>query len=337
MQSAAHSISAAPVCTPDPRTSSQRLAQSLRDRAWTTVGVSPAEVEKLRREHAQLRANGPDAALQSARQILDIRARRRLMQAIAAAYGRMHHAEKESFLWMGFAAIAVNDGVIPTTDLALSAARLLNAAAEKAAGLGVRVAGLAEDGIKAAFEANFAIFDDLYWVHLAYLEGGLLRLRALYRDGALARDLLDGFTLIDSGRQEPDPCAAERLSIAGNLLLFQHEQRVSVTPVFGKYRRALRAATGLGLISLPNRELRMSCERLGRSAAFVTQLRGPDYGPFAARWEWLKDCGWEALLSLRSDERRGRPILTREVHRAISGQPEGALGHMRRLLASLSA
>jgi hypothetical protein len=151
--------------------------------------------------------------------------------------------------------------VIPTTELALSAARLLTAAAETTAGLGLRVAALAEDGIKAAFEANFAIFDDLYWVHLAYFEGGLLRLRALYRDSALARDLLDGFTLIDGGRQEPDSCAAERLIIAGNLLLFQPEQQMSVTPVFAKYRRALCAATDLSLISLPNRELWMRCER----------------------------------------------------------------------------
>ena len=51
---------------------------------------------------------------------------------------------------------------------------------------------------------NNAIFDDIFWVHLAYAsaDDGIERLRALLRAGAATtRPVLAGFEAIDRGRR----------------------------------------------------------------------------------------------------------------------------------------
>lgn len=326
MLTAADSISLVPVAAELAPTSDShfhKLAQTLKARAWADVGVDGAQLALLMREHEALRANQDGLPLQRAAAVLDLAARRQLMRRIATAYARLHLRAPKLYLWLGFAAIAVNDGVLPTAELAIATARLAHAMPRP---ISRRVAGLAEDGVKAAFQVNFAIFADLYWVHRAYLEGGLLWLRGLYRCGALSRELFDAFATLDRGRQE----GAAALIDEGNCLLFRHEQAVSVTPVFHTYRRALSASTVLGCITLPNRELKACCQRLTLRASFG---RTGSYGPFAARWQWLAGCGWTAFANLSQE----RPTtLRREVERALWGRPEGALGQLRRLAATVS-
>lgn len=260
------------------------LAPEYQRRAFADVGLSTWDAERLAGEHGCLSPSG------TARDVLDVAERQRLMRAIAAAYASMYLRVPEKFLWMGFAAIAVHDGVRPATDLATRAAPWL---------------GVASDAARAAFETNFAIFADLYWVHLAYLDGGLEALEALQREGALASSLHEGLRLIDGGR-----------AIEGNRLLLRHEQEHSVTPVFTKYHRALAFATHLGLIAVPNRRLRRGCEAMGWSPRWAED---ESYGPFAARWRWVERASWEPFVTLH---RRDRGALHREVWRAVTGAPE---------------
>ncbi len=86
-------------------------------------------------------------------------------------------------------------------------------------------------------ETNNAIFDDIFWVHLAYAtaDDGIDRLRALLRADRHYAPVLAGFEAIDRGRRalEAGPEArqtAEDLIWDGNVQLLEHEQRALVQP-----------------------------------------------------------------------------------------------------------
>ena len=94
-------------------------------------------------------------------------------------------------------------------------------------------------------ETNNAIFDDILWVHLAYLseEDGVERVRALLGGQAGYATVLSGFEAIDRGRRVLDDesssvearLAAEQLIWEGNVQLLEHEQRALVQPHFTNY------------------------------------------------------------------------------------------------------
>ena len=89
-------------------------------------------------------------------------------------------------------------------------------------------------------ETNNAIFDDIFWVHLAYVtaEDGIERLRALLRADPHYASVLAGFEAIDRGRRVLEDGsataearrAAEDLVWKGNVELLEHEQRALVQP-----------------------------------------------------------------------------------------------------------
>lgn len=87
---------------------------------------------------------------------------------------------------------------------------------------------------------NNAIFDDIFWVHLAYVsaDDGIGRLRALLSPEPHYAPVLAGFEAIDRGRQalEDETASAEVRGTAlglvwsGNVQLLEHEQRALVQP-----------------------------------------------------------------------------------------------------------
>jgi hypothetical protein len=89
-------------------------------------------------------------------------------------------------------------------------------------------------------ETNNAIFDDIFWVHLAYAsaDDGIERLRALLRAERHYAPVLAGFETIDQGRRvlEDGTASAEARGTAeeliwkGNIQLLEHEQRALVQP-----------------------------------------------------------------------------------------------------------
>jgi hypothetical protein len=85
-------------------------------------------------------------------------------------------------------------------------------------------------------ETNNAIFDDIFWAHLAYgtAEDGIECLRALMGAEAHYAGVLSGFEAIDQGRRllqdEPGSTEAVELIWKGNVLLLEHEQRALVQP-----------------------------------------------------------------------------------------------------------
>ncbi len=89
-------------------------------------------------------------------------------------------------------------------------------------------------------ETNNAIFDDIFWVHLAYgtADDGIERLRALLGAEPHYAAVLSGFESIDRGRRVVEDGtasaearrAAEDLIWDGNVQLLEHEQRALVQP-----------------------------------------------------------------------------------------------------------
>ena len=103
---------------------------------------------------------------------------------------------------------------------------------------------------------NNAIYDDIFWVHLAYVtaEDGIERLRDLLRADRHYAPVLSGFEAIDRGRRmvtdrmasaEAQRRAAD-LIWSGNIRLLEHEQRVVVQPNFDRLSCASARLVSLG-------------------------------------------------------------------------------------------
>ncbi len=292
---------------PLPRTDAERY----RKRARAAIGLTSTDVRRFRAEHAWLRANDAAMPVQYARDVIDIDERIDVMRRIASRYAELHAREPELFAWAAFAAIAINDGVRPTAELAMSAAAIA-----RAVDVGDMVARVAEDGTKCAFEVNFAIYLDLAWVHEAYLDGGIEVVRWLCDDKAITKQVLEGFEDIERGRLLGG--AEGRALIAqGNLVLFEHEQRVIVTPIFVKYAAALAWSTELGLIRVPNIDLAAECRAQGRDPQWNVSLCGESYGPLVPRWGWLVEHTWRPFVA-----RFLRGGFTASLARATNGRPE---------------
>jgi len=155
---------------------------------------------------------------------------------------------------------------------------------------------------------NNAIFDDIFWVHLAYIsaDDGIEQLRTLLGGEHHYAPVLAGFEAIDQGHrvlQDRTASAgarsmAEDLIWAGNVQLLEHEQRALVQPNFDRLSGAFARLISIGsattfevrgvrqdvayftsfyLSSLP-RAVRHS-RRRGQSWPRITR--------FEDRWRWV--------------------------------------------------
>lgn len=156
-------------------------------------------------------------------------------------------------------------------------------------------------------EVNNAIFDDIFWVHLAYLApDGVERLRWLLGPHPRYAGLLSAFETIDRGRTIlADDGSSETvrregadLVWAGNLALLEHEQRVVVQPLFdrlsGTYSRlaSMGSTTTFDVRGL-RQEIRYftSFSAFSLSSGLAATLRAraiPSITQFDDRWRWLE-------------------------------------------------
>ena len=121
--------------------------------------------------------------------------------------------------------------------------------------LGRQKALLMED-VNTIRETNNAIFDDIFWVHLAYgtADDGIERLRALLGAEPHYAPVLSGFEAIDRGRRvlEDGTASAEARRTAddliweGNVQLLEHEQRALVQPNFDRLSCAFARLFSIG-------------------------------------------------------------------------------------------
>ncbi|MGH3453058.1 MAG: DUF2515 family protein [Nocardioidaceae bacterium] len=156
---------------------------------------------------------------------------------------------------------------------------------------------------------NNAIFDDIFWVHLAYVtaEAGLERVRALLQADRDYAPVLSGFEAIDRGRQvlEDTTASAEARQTAadliwqGNVTLLEHEQRALVQPNFDRLSCAFARLVSIGATTS------FEVSGVRPAVAYFTSFyvhsitRGIQHSPRAPAWPRITrfDDRWRWLVS----------------------------------------
>ena len=105
-------------------------------------------------------------------------------------------------------------------------------------------------------QTNNAIFDDIFWVHLAYATSpnGIEELRTLLQADSHYAAILSGFEAIDRGRHVLEDgvtsLAARQAAVdliwAGNVQLLEHEQRALVQPNFDRLSCTVARLVSIG-------------------------------------------------------------------------------------------
>jgi hypothetical protein len=243
---------------------------------------------------------------------------------ISSCYAWMYKLLPECFKWAGMAAFAsyhVRLALLPfrlDTDRTgyVDIPRSLDRHRPHPGGL------LAED-VDRVRATNNAIFDDIFWVHLAYSSGpdGIERLRALLGADRHYAALLAGFEAIERGRRVLEDRtasaaarrAAEDLIWEGNVQLLEHEQRAVVQPNFDRLSGAYARLFSMG--STLNFEVR----GLRREVSYFTSFylysvtRGiphavrahtwPRITRFDDRWPWIVTSIVPRFRKFDADER----------------------------------
>jgi len=167
--------------------------------------------------------------------------------AITATYARWYRTAPQLLRWAGAAAFAshrvglallpykfvVDDGMIT------GIAETFDDNRDKS---------LIFDDLDIIRRTNNEVFADIGWAHHAYLapDGGVAAIERALRDEESHSILLDGFRAIEAGRRMQDEGSALDQSRApkvvwdGNLLLLNHEQRVTVQPRFNQLDAGFR-------------------------------------------------------------------------------------------------
>jgi hypothetical protein len=176
-------------------------------------------------------------------------------------------------------------------------------------------------------ETNFAVFDDVGWVHHAFLStGGDPGVIASALQGMEShQDIVEAFTAIAcSGGDDPEARrAAENSHWDGNCLLLKHEQRFTVQPRFEKLRGlfpmslTLTSATSFAMLSSdPVRRTWFFLYALRCMARSRKLTDIPDIRVFAQRWSWIEN---EVLGIYREAEERHDPKMKQYIQGLAQG------------------
>ena len=172
---------------------------------------------------------------------------------ISMRYAWIHQHQPACFKWAAMAAIASHHVRLALFPLRLDADR--TGYVDIPRSLRRRRALFAED-VDTIRQTNNAIFDDIFWAHLAYVtaDEGIECLRALLGAERHYAPILSGFKMIEQGRRilddasasKEDRLRAEELIWLGNVQLLEHEQRVLVQPSFERLSCAFARLISIG-------------------------------------------------------------------------------------------
>jgi hypothetical protein len=226
---------------------------------------------------------------------------------ISSRYAWMYKFLPAYFKWAGMAAFASHHVRLALFPLRLDADR--TGYVDIPHSLGRRKVLLIGD-VNTIRETNNAIFDDIFWVHLAYgtAEDGIGRLRALLGAEPHYAPVLSGFEAIDRGRRllEDGTASAEARRTAddliwkGNVLLLEHEQRALVQPNLDRLSCAFARLFSIGsALTFEVRGLRheisyfTSFYLYALTEGMPQALRAhawPRITRFDDRWRWVVTC-----------------------------------------------
>lgn len=223
---------------------------------------------------------------------------------ISSRYAWLHAQQPTCFKWAGMAAIASHHARLVLFPFRLDTDR--GGYVDLPRSLSRRWL-LAEDANRMR-EVNNAIYDDIVWVHLAYLAAtdGAEDMRRLLGPNREFADLLSAFETIDRGRTilasegAPKEARLEAADMvwAGNLALLRHEQRTVVQPLFDCLSGTFARLMSMGsTTSFEVRGLRQQIRYFtsfsaysltGGLAAALAARTIPKITRFDERWRWLE-------------------------------------------------
>ncbi|WP_157677186.1 DUF2515 family protein [Auraticoccus monumenti] len=220
---------------------------------------------------------------------------------ISSCYAWAYMALPTTFKWAGMAAIASHHVRVALLPLHLQSSFRGSAAQLRRPG---RWRVLTQDA-NTLRATNNAIFDDLFWVHLAYVTSGIGLLRTLLRGERGYAPVLAAFEALDRGRwvledATASPAARGRardLVWEGNLILLEHEQRFVVQPRFDRLSGRYAPVVSIG--SATTFETRGPCRAIEHFTSFYLYTLGranprglggrlcPRITNYDDRWRWL--------------------------------------------------
>jgi hypothetical protein len=251
--------------------------------------------------------------------------------AISARYAWLYGLLPTSLKWAGMAAIASHHVRVALFPLRLDADRTGYVDITRSLG---RRRLLLQD-VDAIRSTNNGIFDDIFWVHLAYVtgEGGIDRLRALLRAESRYAPVLAAFEDIDRGRRvledgtasAAERQAAEELVWAGNVQVLEHEQRALVQPSFDRLSCTFARLVSLGsatTFGVRGARQEVACftsfyvYSLTRGMPRVVRARAwPRITRFDDRWWWIETSVVPHFRALDGD----RGLIDASLRRIIDG------------------
>ena len=223
---------------------------------------------------------------------------------ISSRYAWIYRTLPSSFKWAGMAAFASHHVRLALFPFRLDTDR--TGYVDIPHSLGRQKALLLGD-VDTIRATNNAIFDDIFWVHLAYAtaEDGIERLRVLLGAEPHYAAVLAGFEAIDRGRrvlEDGNACPEARRTGAaliwqGNLQLLEHEQRALVQPNFDRLSCPFARLFSIGsALSFEVRGVRPEVSyftsfylaSFGRGIPQAVRARAwPRITRFDDRWRWI--------------------------------------------------
>lgn len=217
---------------------------------------------------------------------------------VTAAYADMYLRDPAVYKWAGMAALtsaAVGRGMYMM--LALRQSRMWSM-------LGLFAREVARISYQLG-DGNIAVFEDIYWQHMAYDRGGLAELEPSYRAGRLDPLVWESWRQIDEGRRSND----QELIWQGNRGLLYYEQKVVLQPaVYEGAAATWKALSGWIASPIP-----------GHNETIEAFDPNSNIGVFADRWGWIDGSMLPAWRRLA--ERHPERVESRLHMRMIGGPP----------------
>ena len=239
---------------------------------------------------------------------------------ISARYVWMYRLQPDSLKWAAMAAFASHHARLALFPLRLDTDGTGYVDIPRSLGRPKLLRLTDVDTIRAT---NNAIFDDIFWVHLAYGtdENGIERLRTLLRDDPHYAPVLAAFEAIEQGRQvlEDGTASVEARQAADDLIwrgavqILEHEQRAMVQPCFDLLSCSFARLVSIGATTC------FEVRGLRQEVAYFTSFylhsltrgiphtvgarRWPRITRFDDRWHWLVTSVVPRFRRLEADER----------------------------------
>jgi hypothetical protein len=227
---------------------------------------------------------------------------------ITAAYAKLFADNHERFPWLGLAAFA-------SREVGSTISFIRNEMIQARKDGNRKLAKTLEEAGKSLDDGNGAVFDDIYWQFLAYVDGGIDQMRKLNdtKDGKgkpmLSDDDLKAWELIAEGEKKKDP----NKIWDGNLKLFFKEQHDILQPLVfdkvsaqfaGKFFKNLAAPLFTG----------------------APKFNGDNLADFDQRFKWISDLlwpQWRKFNEANSDWKVGNNPIKNAMQRFIDIGKEG--------------